>query len=112
MRYASIALLSAATAFVLPLATPAIAQVGSTEIYHPSGCLSCPPVTIHPYGTQGYPYSGVPAIGSEPGLGVPTGAVALAPESRIAGFPRTNRRHAEVRERTWGHPSRYTATHP
>ena len=112
MRYASIALLSAAAAFVLPFTTPAIAQVGLTEIYHPSGCLSCPPITIHPYGTEGYSYSGVPLIGSEPALGVAAGAVALAPESGVAGLPRANRRHAEVRRHAWGHPSRYAAGRP
>jgi hypothetical protein len=41
MRYTRIALLSVAATWLLPFATPAIAELG-----HPSGCLSCAPIEI------------------------------------------------------------------
>jgi hypothetical protein len=74
MRYARIALLSAAAACLLPFATPAIAQVGFTELGHPTGCANCGPVTIHPWGTQGRP-----VVEPELRIGFPPGAVALVP---------------------------------
>ena len=41
MKYARTALLSAAATFLLALATPAIAQVSSVQLQHPSGCARC-----------------------------------------------------------------------
>ena len=53
MRYARIAFFSAAATFLLlPLATPAVAELG-----HPSGCFMCSPVTVP---TQDYYSEGGP----------------------------------------------------
>ena len=57
MRYARTAALSVATC-MLPFATPAIA-----ELWHPSGCASCPPVEV-PGPTPDYDHEGAPV--SEP----------------------------------------------
>src|SRR5271169_3726121 len=92
MRYARIALLSAvATFLLLPLATPAVAELG-----HPSGCFMCNPVDVTSP-TQDYYREGGPAIGPELRLGFPPGATALAPETAR----RLLRQHARN-----AHPSR------
>jgi hypothetical protein len=75
MRYARIALLTAVASFLLPLATPAVAQLG-----HPSGCFMCSPVDVTAP-TQDYYRAGGPAIRPELGMGFPPGATALAPET-------------------------------
>lgn len=81
MRYARTALLSAAATCLLALATPAIAQVSSVELGHPSGCARCGGAysTALPQN-----YEGVPVIGPVLGIGVPPAAVALSPETRAA----------------------------
>lgn len=94
MRYARAALLSAAATWLLALATPAIAQVSSVELGHPSGCARCGSV----YSTalpQNYDYEGVPVIGPVLGIGVPPAAVALSPETRPAATSKI--RHAKHR---------------
>jgi hypothetical protein len=102
MRYARTALLSAAATCLLALATPAIAQVSSAELGHPTGCARCSAVySTAP--TQNYDYGGIPVIGPVLGIGVPPAAVALAPETRAATTPRIHHAkhrfaaHAEVR---------------
>ena len=76
MRYARIALLSAvATILLLPLTTPAVAELG-----HPSGCFMCSPVDVTSP-TEDYYREGGPAIGPELRLGFPSGATAMAPET-------------------------------
>src|SRR6516225_4988815 len=75
MRYARIALLSAAATYLVPLATPAIAELG-----HPSGCASCEPVEVAGP-TQGYDYEAGSVIGPLLSIGVPRGASALAPDT-------------------------------
>ena len=71
MRYARIALLAAVATTLLPLATPAVAELG-----HPTGCFMCSPEVT----------------------GGPPAATALAPESDTATAPNVPhvRRHAEV----------------
>ena len=92
MRYTRIALLSAvATFLLLPLATPAVAELG-----HPSGCFMCNPVDVTSP-TQDYYREGGPAIGPELRLGFPPRATALAPETAR----RLLRQHARN-----SHPSR------
>ena len=102
MRYARTAVLSAAATCLLALATPAIAQVSSAELGHPTGCARCSAVyTTAP--TQNYDYGGIPVIGPVLGIGVPPTASALAPETRVAATPRIHHAkhrfaaHAEVR---------------
>jgi hypothetical protein len=75
MRYARVALLSAVASFLLPLATPAVAELG-----HPSGCFMCSPTEVTAP-TQDYYREGGPAIGPELRMGFPPGATALAPET-------------------------------
>ena len=92
MRYARTALVSAAATCLLALATPAIAQVSSVELGHPSGCAQCGgayPTAL----PQNYDFGGVPMIG--PVLGVPSSAVALSPERRPAATSKM--RHAKHR---------------
>jgi len=55
MRYARIALLATVATTLLPLATPAVADLG-----HPTGCFMCSPVEV---------------------TAAPPGATALAPEA-------------------------------
>jgi hypothetical protein len=94
MRYAHTALLSAAATCLLAFATPAIAQVSSPELGHPSGCARCS-VIYSTAPTQNYYYEGVPVIGPVLGIGVPPAAVALAPETRAAATSKM--RHAKHR---------------
>jgi hypothetical protein len=83
MRYARTALLSAAATCLLALATPAIAQVSSAELGHPSGCARCGAIySTSP--TENFDYEGIPVIGPVLGIGVPPTAAALAPETRAA----------------------------
>ena len=95
MRYARTAILSAAATCLLALATPAIAQVSSAELGHPTGYTTAP--------TQNYDYGGIPVIGPVLGIGVPPTASALAPETSVAATPRIHHAkhrfaaHAEVR---------------
>ena len=102
MRYARTALLSAAATFLLALATPAIAQVSSVQLEHPSGCARCG-VVYSTAPTQNYDYGGVPVIGPVLGIGVPPAAAALAPETRATATPKIHHvkhrfaAHAEVR---------------
>jgi hypothetical protein len=101
MRYARTALLSAAATCLLALATPAIAQMNSTEFGHPSGCARCG-VVYSTAPTQNYDYGSVPVIGPVLGIGVSPTAAALAPETRAATTPiyHTKHRvavHSEVR---------------
>ena len=98
MKYAPIALLSAAAIYLLPFATPAYAELG-----HPSGCAQCGPVAI------AAPTGRVPVIGPEPEIGIPPGATALAPETGLAP-PLANRCHVEV----WGatYPREYHVVCP
>lgn len=112
MRYARIALLSAAATGLLPFATPAIARVSLAELGHPSGCFMCAPVTVNSWGTRGYSYPSVPLIGPELEFGVPPGSAALADEPGVAGPSHANRRHVEVRGHTGRYPPRYTAVRP
>ena len=75
MRYARIALLATVATTLLPLATPAVAELG-----HPTGCFMCSPGEV----TAG-----------------PPGATALAPETDTATAPniphvRHHARRAEV----------------
>jgi hypothetical protein len=65
MRYARIALLATVATTLLPLATPAVAELG-----HPTGCFMCSPVEV---------------------TAAPPGATALAPETDTATAP--NIRH-------------------
>ena len=92
MRHARTAILSAAATCLLALATPAIAQVSSFELGHPTGCAQCGGAysTVIP---QNYDFGGVPVIG--PVLGVPSAAVALSPEMRPAATSKM--RHAKHR---------------
>jgi hypothetical protein len=98
MRYARIALLTAAATWLLPFATPAIAQVSLAELGHPSGCLMCSPVTVDSWRTPGYSYRGAPVVGPELEWGVPP--------------PLANRRHVEAQGHAGSHPTRYTAMRP
>jgi len=105
MRNARIALLSAAT-FLVPFATPAIA-----ELRHPPGCAQCAPVNgTAP--TQGYEYEGVPVIGPVLRMGFPPAATALAPETGVAGPLRAQGCHLEVWGQTGSYPLRYTRVCP
>jgi hypothetical protein len=106
MRYARIALLSAAATCLLPFATPAIAEMG-----HPTGCAQCAPVDLAGP-TQGYGYEGVPVIGPALRMGFPFGATALAPETGRAGPPRENECHVKVWNQTGSYPPRYTVVCP
>jgi hypothetical protein len=54
MTHARKALLSAAATCLLPLATPAIA-----ELQHPPGCLSCAAIEV-PGPTEGYDHKAAP----------------------------------------------------
>jgi hypothetical protein len=69
MRYLRIAL-TAAAACLLPVATPALAELG-----HADGCARCGGVHYTRYGSYGF--EGVPAVGHE--IGIPLTATALAP---------------------------------
>ena len=89
MKYAPIALLSAAAIYLLPFATPAYAELG-----HPSGCAQCGPVAI------AAPTGRVPVIGPELEIGIPPGATALAPETGLAR-PLANRCHVGVWDATY-----------
>jgi hypothetical protein len=78
MRYARTALLVTVATALLPLATPAVAELG-----HPTGCLTCSPVEV---------------------TAVQPGATELTPETGAATAPKVQhvRRHArraEVRYR-------------
>jgi hypothetical protein len=90
MRHMCTALLSVAATCLLPIATPAIAELG-----HPSGCLSCAPVEVSGP-TPDYDYQGAPV--SEPllGIGNPPAARALKPETGRHRHLRANRRHVKV----------------
>jgi hypothetical protein len=95
MRYAHTALLSAAATCLLAFATPAIAEVSSPELGHPSGCARCGGGVYSTAPTQGYDYGGVPVIGPVLGIGIPPAAAALAPETRAAATSKM--RHAKHR---------------
>jgi hypothetical protein len=76
MRYVHVALLVTVATALLPLATPAVA-----ELRHPTGCLTCSPVEVP---------------GAQPG------ATELTPETDTAtapkiGYVRRHARRAEVR---------------
>ena len=103
MRYARIALLSAALG-LLPFATPAIAQLG-----HPTGCAQCAPVNVAAP-AQDYYREGVPVIGTVLGIGVPAGATALAPETGVAVREPAQRRRVEVWDGTY--PRQYHSVWP
>ena len=70
MRRLRIALTAAAAAWLLPVATPALAELG-----HASGCARCGGVHYTRYGNYGF--EGVPAVGQE--IGIPLAATALVP---------------------------------
>jgi hypothetical protein len=95
VRYARIALLSAAATCLVPFATPAIAELG-----HPSGCASCEPVEVAGP-TQGYVYEAGSVIGPLLSIGVPPGATALAPDTRRRRHPLANGCHMTVRDATY-----------
>jgi len=109
MRYARVALLSAAAISLLPFATPAIAQASSAELGHPSGCAQCGPVTVAAP-TEGSYRAGAPVIGPLFSIGVPPAATALAPETGAAGRPLANRRHVEIWDQTY--PRQYHTVWP
>lgn len=90
MKYVGIALLSAATIYLLPFATPAYAELG-----HPSGCAQCGPVAITA------PTGRVPVIGPELEIGIPTEARALAPETGFVAPTLSKRCHVEVWSATY-----------
>ena len=90
MKYARIALFSAAATCLLPFATPAIAEVG-----YPSGCARCGPVNVVAP-SQGYYQAGIPVLGPLLEMGVPAGAVALAPETSTPNATLANGCHVEV----------------
>jgi hypothetical protein len=90
MRYVRIALLSAAAIWLLPFATPAIAEMG-----HPSGCVGCPPVEIAAP-TEGSFREGASAVGPVLKPGFPSGTTALAPTPGIEGRPLAKRCRAMV----------------
>ena len=104
MRYARIALFSAAAIGLLPFATPAIAQLG-----HPTGCAQCGPVNVAAPIQDYYP-EGPPVIGPVLGIGVPPGATALAPETGVAVRPPAHRRRVEVWDGTY--PRQYHTVWP
>ena len=70
MRYVRIALMATAAACLLPIATPALAELG-----HPAGCARCGPVRHTAAGFYGY--EGVPAVGQQ--MSIPPAATALVP---------------------------------
>jgi hypothetical protein len=78
----SLILAGAVSIFLLPLATPAVAELG-----HPSGCFMCSPVDVTAP-TQDYYREGAPAIGLELRMGFPPGATALSPETDAAAAPK------------------------
>ena len=67
MRHIRIAL-TAAAACLLPIATPALAELG-----HADGCARCGGAYYSPYGYYGF--EGVPAVGQE--ISIPPAATAL-----------------------------------
>jgi len=80
MKYVRIALLSAAAIYLLPFATHAYAELG-----HSSGCAQCGPGEITA------PTGRVPVIGPELEIGIPPGAMALAPETGFVAPTLSNR---------------------
>jgi hypothetical protein len=106
MRYARIAVLSAAATCLLPFATPAIA-----ELRHPTGCAQCAPIDATAP-TQGYAYEGVPIIGPALGMDLPLGATALAPVTSVGGPARANECRVEVWGQTGSYPPRHTTVCP
>jgi hypothetical protein len=96
----SLILAGAVSTFLLPLATPAVAELG-----HPSGCFMCSPVDVTAP-TQDYYREGGPAIGLELRMGFPPGATALAPETDAAAAPKIRhvRQYHTRRAQLWSRP--------
>ena len=67
MRYVRIALMATAAACLLPIATPALAELG-----HPDGCGRC---EVQYTAGGFYGYQGVPVVGRQ--ISIPPAATAL-----------------------------------
>jgi hypothetical protein len=100
MRYARIAILSAAATCLLPFATPTIAQ----NLTNPSAAVQSRE-RLHGSAAWRRPHRAME------GMGIHPGATALAPESEVAGPPLANRRcrvHARLVTGTLNYPQYIT----